>query len=262
MNEVNRTLFIPLYGKASVSRQNIILKDPDAEKIWAAESFPVQGKSASKWLAYNMAMRARVFDDWTDRMLEEFPDALVLHVGCGLDSRCRRVTRPYRLWLDCDLPDVIEVRKKYFTETEHYRMQALAACDLQQARALPDSVAAVVVMEGVSMYLPEEKLRGFFAALQEKYKTLRILMDVYTGFGAKASKYKNPVNDVGVTQLYGIDDAATLLEGLNVRFVQEHSFTPESLVNELKPVERAVFRLLFTGRAYGKIYRLLEFALD
>ena len=262
MNEVNRTLFIPLYGKASVSRQNIILKDPDAEKIWAAESFPVQGRSASKWLAYNMAMRARVFDGWTDRMLEEFPDALVLHVGCGLDSRCRRVTHPYRLWLDCDLPDVIAARRKYFTETDRYRMQELDACDVQQARALPDSVAAVVVMEGVSMYLPEEKLRGFFAALQEKYKTLRILMDVYTGFGAKASKYKNPVNDVGVTQLYGIDDPGDVTEGMNIRFVQEHSFTPESLVNELKPVERAVFRLLFTGRAYGKIYRLLEFALD
>ncbi len=262
MNEVNRTLFIPLYGKASVSKQNVILKDPDAERIWDAERFPVRGKSASKWLAYNMAMRARVFDDWTDRMLEELPDALVLHVGCGLDSRCQRVTRPYRLWLDCDLPDVIAVRRKYFAETDRYRMQVLDACDPDQVRALPDSGAAVVVMEGVSMYLPEEKLRGFFAALQEKYKTLRILTDVYTGFGAKASKYRNPVNDVGVTKLYGIDDAAALLKGLNIRFVQEHSFTPEALVNELKPAERAVFRLLFTGRAYGKIYRLLEFALD
>ncbi len=261
MNEVNRTLFIPLYGKARVSRQNIILRDPDAERIWDAERFPVRGKSASKWLACNMAMRARVFDDWTDRMLEELPDALVLHVGCGLDSRCRRVTHPYRLWLDCDLPDVIEARRKYYRETEHCRMRILDACDPRQVRALPDSGAAIVVMEGVSMYLPEEKLRGFFAALQEKYGTLRILMDVYTGFGAKASKYRNPVNDVGVTQLYGIDDAGTLLEGLNIRFVQEHSFTPEALVNELKPAERTVFRLLFTGSAYGKIYRLLEFAL-
>ena len=69
MNEVNRTLFIPLYGKAQVSRQHIILNDPVAEKIWEAESFPIRGKSGSKWLAYNMAMRARVFDDWTETML-------------------------------------------------------------------------------------------------------------------------------------------------------------------------------------------------
>ncbi len=262
MNEVNKTLFIPLYGKARVSRQNIILKDRAAERIWDAEGFSVRGKSASKWLAYNMAMRARVFDDWTERMLAEQPDALVLHVGCGLDSRCQRVTHSYRLWLDCDLPDVIETRRKYYSETEYYRMQALDACDPDQTRALPDSGAAVVVMEGVSMYLPEEKLRGFFAALQEKYGTLRILMDAYTVFGAKASKYKNPVNDVGVTTLYGVDDPGRITEGLDIRFVQEHSFTPASLVNELKPAERTVFRLLFTGRAYGKIYRLFEFALN
>ena len=86
MNEVNRTLFIPLYGKSLVSRRKIILDDPTAERIWEAEGFPIRGKSKSKWLAYNMAMRARVFDDWTDRMLEELPDALVLHVGCCLPA--------------------------------------------------------------------------------------------------------------------------------------------------------------------------------
>lgn len=258
MNEVNRTLFIPLYGKSSVSKQNIILKDPDAEKIWAAEGFPIQGKSASKWLAYNMAMRARVFDDWTDRMLEETPDALVLHVGCGLDSRCRRVTRPYRLWLDCDFPDVLDVRKKYFTETERYRMQALDATDSEQVRPLPESEVAIIVLEGLSMYLTKEQLHGFFAVLQEKYAKLHVLLDVYTEFGAKASKYRNPINDVGVTEVYGIDDIGTVLEGLKVRFIQEHSFTPDALVNELKPADRAVFKALFTGKSYGKVYKLLE----
>ena len=32
MNEVNKTSFIPLYGKSKVSKQNIILHDPDAER--------------------------------------------------------------------------------------------------------------------------------------------------------------------------------------------------------------------------------------
>ena len=79
MNEVNRTLFIPLYGKAQVSRQHIILNDPVAEKIWEAESFPIRGKSGSKWLALNMAMRARVFDDWTEAMLKQDRNKAALH---------------------------------------------------------------------------------------------------------------------------------------------------------------------------------------
>lgn len=259
MNEVNRTLFIPLYGKCRVSRQGIILKDPDAEKIWEKEGFPMHGRSASGWLAYNMAMRARVFDDWTKSMTAKTPNALVLHVGCGLDSRCMRVgTASCSLWLDCDLPDVISVRRKYFSETEKYRMLALDASDPGQIEGLPDSDAAVVVLEGLSMYLKNEELRGFLGALRRKYREIHVLMDVYTEFGARASKYKNPVNDVGVAVLYGIDDMESLIRGLEIRVKDEHSFTPEALVNELPPLKRLIFRLLFTGRIYGKIYRLYE----
>ena len=258
MNEVNKTLFIPLYGKAKVSRQNIILKDPTAEKIWDAEGFPIRGKSLSKWLAYNMAMRARVFDAWTDKMLRLHSDALVLHIGCGLDSRCRRVKRWYKTWIDCDLPEVISVRKKYYAETASYHMQELDASDPAQISKLPDSRTAIVILEGLCMYLTKEQLHNFFQALQEKYDELHILADIYTEFGAKASKFKNPVNDVGVTRLYGIDDISEVLRGLRIRFKAEHSFTPARLVNELKPAERAFFKLMFTGKVYRKIYRLLE----
>ena len=258
MDEVNKTLFIPLYGKAQVSKQYIILDDPAAEKIWAAESFPIQGKSASRWLAYNMAMRARVFDDWTDDMLVRDPNALVLHIGCGLDSRCLRVKQPYRQWIDCDFPDVIAVRKKYYEETETYRMAAHDASDPDQIQALPDADTTIVVLEGISMYLTRDELCGFFRTLQDKYRQLHILVDVYTEFGAKASKYKNPVNDVGVTTLYGIDDIQDVLIGLRLKCKAEHSFTPERLVNELKPVDRVFFKMMFTGRSYRKIYRLYE----
>ena len=51
MNNVNKTLYIPLYGKAYVSKRGILLDDKKAEEIWAAESFSLKGKSKSKWLA-------------------------------------------------------------------------------------------------------------------------------------------------------------------------------------------------------------------
>ncbi len=258
MNEVNRTLFIPLYGKALVSRHGRILRDPDAERIWDAEGFPIRGKSRSMWLAYNMAMRARVFDDWTGEMLSRYPEALVLHVGCGLDSRCRRVDAPRALWLDCDFPEVLALRSKYFPETEDYRLLALDASDPSALDALPESGTAVVVLEGLSMYLTNEQLRGFLEGLSARYPRLRVLMDVYTDFGARASKWKNPVKDVGVSEVYGVGDIQALLAGSPLRVKAEHSFTPERLIRELKPGEQRMFRLLFTGRMYGRLYRLFE----
>jgi O-methyltransferase involved in polyketide biosynthesis len=258
MNEVNKTLYIPLYGKSKVSQQGIILNDPSAERIWKEEAFPIQGKSRSKWLAYNMAMRARVFDDWTESMLQWSPDALVLHIGCGLDSRNMRVKTPCSEWVDCDLPDVIEIRRKYFQENETYRMTALDASRPEQIKTLPDCNTVIVVLEGLSMYLTNSQVRGLLEALDNKYREIHILMDVYTEFGVKASKLKNPVNDVGVTELYGIDDIESLINGLRISFVKEHSFTPAALVKELTSAERLFFRLLFTGRLYRKIYRMYE----
>ncbi len=258
MNEINKTLFIPLYGKSRVSKQGIIINDPDAERIWEMEGFPVKGKSASKWLAYNMAMRASVFDDWTRNMLMQDPDALVLHVGCGLDSRCNRVEHECTLWVDCDFPDVLTVRSKYYTERENYRMMPLDASKPEQISSLPDSDSAVLILEGISMYLTKEQVLAFLKTMKEKYRILHVLMDVYTEFGAKASKYKNPVNDVGVTTVYGIDRIEDVLEGTGLHLKTEHSFTPDHLVDELKASDRRIFRFLFTGRAYRKIYRLYE----
>ena len=134
MNEVNQTLFIPLYGKSFVSRKGIILSDPCSERIWEEEEFPIKGKSASKWLAYNMAMRARVFDDWTESMIRQNPDALVLHIECGLDSRCERIQVHPKQWIDCDFPEVIAARRKYYNESTWYSMSDFNLTDTEADR--------------------------------------------------------------------------------------------------------------------------------
>ena len=181
MNEVNKTLFIPLYGKALISKKGIILKDIKAEEIWDAESFDIKGKSKSKWLAYNMAMRARVFDDWTNKMLFNSNEkTIVLHIGCGLDSRCLRVKEKYYSWLDCDFPDVISVRRQYYKETSNYKMLGLDASNRADIDLLPDADSAIIIMEGISMYLSREKLVDLLKLLKEKYDKVHILMDVYT----------------------------------------------------------------------------------
>ena len=50
MKSESKTLYIPLYGKAFVSKKGIILEDKKAEEIWEKEKFPLGRKSSSKWL--------------------------------------------------------------------------------------------------------------------------------------------------------------------------------------------------------------------
>ena len=77
MNSVNKTLYIPLYGKAAVSKKGIILHDPKAELTWEKEGFTLHGKAKSKWLTYYMGMRSAVFDRWVREQLKNTPGALV-----------------------------------------------------------------------------------------------------------------------------------------------------------------------------------------
>ncbi len=256
MNNVNKTLYIPLYGKSYVSRRGILLRDPDAEAIWEAEGFPLKGKAASKWLAYYMSMRAAVFDSWVRQMAEGNPEAVVLHLGCGMDSRVKRVGIGENLWFDVDFPEVIAERSRYFRETEHYRMVGADLRSKEWLEAIPRSGIAIVVMEGVSMYLAPEERKALLETLKGHFRELHLLMDCYSTFAAKASKYKNPINEVGVYRVYGLDDPESIS---CLSFRKRWDMTPETLISQLPKGDRRLFRKLYAGGFARKLYRLYEY---
>ena len=260
MDKVNKTLYIPLYGKATVSRKGIILHDPKAEEIWAREGFPLKGKSRSKWLAYTMGMRAAVFDQWLREQMADGSDAVVIHIGCGLDSRAQRVGLAGARWFDVDFPDVIRERRRYYSETDTYRMLGADARDPAWLCRLPKAENALLVMEGVSMYLRQSELKALLRAAAEHFAHVHVLMDCYTSFGAKASRFRNPINDVGVTRVYGLDDPKSLEDGTGLSFVKEHEMTPDALIDTLTGMEKTIFKKVFAGRTAKKIYRMYEYA--
>lgn len=258
MNNVNKTLYIPLYGKAYVSKKGIILNDKKAEEIWDTEGFVLKGKSKSKWLAYYMGMRSAVFDNWLLEEMKKESKAVVLHIGCGMDSRVLRVGTDGHEWYDIDFPTVIEERKKYYAEDDFYDMVEADVRQQKWLEAVPKEKHAIIVMEGVSMYFEPQELRKVLEQISAHFETVNLLMDCYTTFAAKASKYKNPINDVGVTEVYGLDEPREL-ESNRFRFTKEHEMTPDVLINELEGIEKAIFKKLYSGGIAKKMYRMYEY---
>lgn len=258
MNEVNKTLYIPLYGKAFVSKQGIILKDTKAEYIWEKEGFELNGKSKSKWLAYYMGMRSAVFDTWVKEKMNMHKDAVVLHLGCGMDSRCERVQNNTYFWYDIDFEDVIKERSKYYSESDTYHMIGSNLSELDWKQHFPGNKDAIIVMEGVSMYLTSQELIDLFSNISTAFHHVYLLMDVYSEFAAKASKHKNPINDVGVHQVYGVDDP-TILKSAGFTYLKEHDMTPMHYINQLSKMERKVFSSLYSGKLARNLYHLYEY---
>ena len=258
MNNVNKTLYIPLYGKSYVSKKGIILDDKKAEEIWEKEGFKLKGKSKSKWLAYYMGMRSAVFDDWLSQQISDTKDSVVLHIGCGMDSRVLRVGTAKHKWYDVDFSEVLEERKRYYCETVDYQMIAGDVRGGNWLKNIPENKCAIVVMEGVSMYLTPQELHGLIVNLCNHFEQISFFMDSYTVFAAKMSKYKNPINDVGVTEVCGIDDPMRLECG-EFTFVKEHTMTPRKYIDELYGMEKCIFEKLYAGNFAKKLYRLYEY---
>ena len=261
MNNVNKTLYIPLYGKAYVSRKNIILSDKKAEELWDLADIALKGKSKSKWLAFYMAMRSATYDDWVKQEISKNPGIVVLHIGCGLDSRNLRVGVKNTVWYDIDFPEVIEERKKYYTESVSYHMLAADMRSREWKEHIAGDCDAVILLEGVSMYFKPEELVGLLKNLSEHFASVKLLMDCYTVRAAKASKYKNPINDVGVTEVYGYDNPQELAEKSGLKFVSEHSMTPEKYIDELQGMEKTIFQKLFAGKFAKAMYRMYEYSI-
>jgi len=260
MNNINKTLYIPLYGKSYVSKKGIILQDKKAESIWESEGFELKGKAKSKWLAYYMGMRSCVFDNWVIEHLSQNPDAIVLHIGCGLDSRCLRITKLVSSWYDIDFPEVIAERKCFYQETKTYHMLGIDARDAALLASIPKCDNAIIVMEGVSMYMKLEELTVLLKQLTSHFTNVQILLDCYTEIAAKASKYKNPINEVGVTDVFGIDDPLVLTKNTGLHFVQKHTMTPDYMIYQLNKTEQFIFKNLYGGKIADKMYRLYEYS--
>ena len=258
MNSVNKTLFIPLYGKFYVSKKGLFLNDKKAEEIWKAEEFSLKGKSKSKWLAYYMGIRSAVFDEWLKQQMTAAPDSVVIHIGCGMDSRVIRVGTENHKWYDVDFFDVIEERKRYYAETTNYKMIAGDARDCNWLTSIKENKSAIVVMEGVSMYLTIEEMQSLTDSLCSHFEKLALMVDSYTSFAAKISKYRNPINDVGVTEVYGIDDPKDYLCE-ELAFIKEHTMIPQKYIDELRGIERFIFAKLYAGSFSKKLYRLFEY---
>ena len=258
MDGVNKTLYIPLYGKSYVSKKGIILKDKKAEEIWEKEQFKLKGKSKSKWLSYYMGIRASVFDEWVQEQMTKYPEAVVIHIGCGMDSRVIRVGTNNYYWFDVDFPEVITERRKYYNEDEYYKMINGDARESDWLTKISYNKHAIVVLEGISMYLTNLELKKLISNIGDHFETVNLLMDCYSLFAAKMSKYKNPVNDVGVTQVFGIDNPELVVDS-NVLFKKEHEMIPAKCIEELDGLEKFIFRKLYAGNLSKKLYKLYEF---
>ncbi|RWA09881.1 hypothetical protein EKO27_g5220 [Xylaria grammica] len=172
---VTETLLIPLVGRAiDATTPSPILADPYAKGVIEKLDYDFGRLPMPHTHAAGVALRTRFYDRWTAAFLGSHPHATVLHLACGLDSRNQRVEwGPNVRWIDVELPEVVELRRRVLPTSLPGRDYQLLAADLTEdawLEEIPTDRPVLVVMEGLVSYLEPDDATGLLRRLAEKLK--------------------------------------------------------------------------------------------
>lgn len=246
LTEEKETLLIPLYGKARIQKQYPeLLKDPKAAEILAGVEYNFSLLRVPAKTGIMMALRARLIDNYTRHFLEVHPNAVVLHLGCGLDSRVLRVNAPDADWYDLDYGEVMQLRRVFYSETSRYHMIHSSVTDLSWMDQVPvSSTEVLIIAEGLFMYLTASELQNLLHALKARFGGFTLIFDAFNSFTVRKISRHPSIRKTGARIFWGMDDDRELecwLPGMQLQ--QMIPFTKNEAVKFLPALYRTAFAM-------------------
>jgi methyltransferase (TIGR00027 family) len=249
------TMLMTLSSRAVQSQwKDPILRDPWAEEAMRHIDYDMskQLSGVASWGMWKeigctiVVTRAATFDQLTNQYLVDHPDATVLHVGCGMDSRVFRVDPPANVqWFDVDYPDVIDLRRQLFPERgASYHLIGASLDDLGWLDEVPRDRPGLFIAEGVLHYLSETEVKALLNAVVAHFPGGQMIFDICNSMIVKRTG--SNVGGTGATYKWGLDDP---------RDIQQLEPKLE-LIKEFRPSEQVAFsRFPLWWRA---VYRVQE----
>jgi O-methyltransferase involved in polyketide biosynthesis len=211
LSGVAETLLLPLYIRAMESqRPDALIRDDRAVALIRQinpDSSWVQRMMVDEEDRVGLVLRNREFDRYVRDFLARNPDAAVVHIGCGLDSRFERVDNGRVEWYDLDLPEVIELRRRLIgSEGSRYHLLACSAFE----GAWLDTVSPhhlrpfLFVAEGVLMYFEEAQVRSLVLMLWEHFPGAELVFDAFSPFLVRMNNFRISRTKIGARYRWGL----------------------------------------------------------
>ena len=186
---IPETSLAPLYWKAmETQRPDAMIRD---EKAVALVTQGVLDFSRVSEIPMNELLKAmrmiftREFDRYARDFISHHPDAVVVHIGCGFDSRFDRVDNGQIEWFDLDLPEVIESRRRFIgDEAERYHLLACSVLEYawQDVVKMDSQRPILFLAETVFVYFIEAQVKSLVLALRDHFPGAELVFDGWRPF--------------------------------------------------------------------------------
>jgi O-methyltransferase involved in polyketide biosynthesis len=207
-----QTALVTLYGKALDSRRpDSILADREADKAVQRIDYDFSRLRVRRRDQKSAAVRAKAYDGWVTRFLNVHPECVVLHLGCGLDTRVYRVDPPSTVdWYDIDLPDVIRLRRRLFPQRPGLRTIAASVVDPGLLATIPAALPVLVVAEGLTPYLRASDGLAMLRRIVGHFPSGEMVFDGWSRAGVWLTQRYAPVKASGAELDWSIGDPREL----------------------------------------------------
>lgn len=183
LSGVPETLLIPLYQRAQeTQRPDAMFKDDKAVDIVQKLDCDLSRFKLQKHDIVALVLRVREFDRFVRDFLTAHPDGVVVHIGCGLDTRFERVDNGRVEWFDLDLPEVIDLRRRLIgSESGRYHLLSCSVLDptwIEKVSALHPR-PFMFIAEGVLPYFEEAQVKWLVQTLYSKFPGAEMVFDAH-----------------------------------------------------------------------------------
>ncbi|MEE0028053.1 MAG: class I SAM-dependent methyltransferase [Atopobiaceae bacterium] len=234
--DIQETALVTLAIRASeTARPNPRIRDDKA-----AEIINALGVDVSKYDPFlsheGVVARTIMFADALRVLIERYPDALCINLGCGFDDKFSQVDNGQIEWFDVDLPDQIAVRRKVYEDRPRCTMLEGDALDGAWTEQLPkDRSTTIVVMEGVLEYFTKDQTATCLHMLCDSFEHGWLVSEMNSMFMVRHSKQHDAIKNTNATFKWGTDSGAEFVElEPRLQLVSEQSYNVEMRKHTLR----------------------------
>jgi O-methyltransferase involved in polyketide biosynthesis len=268
LGTVQETLLIPLYGRAVENNKPLpALRDERAAEIVDSLDYDFSRFDGLQSLL-GAVLRTSVFDHWVRGFLAEHPEGTVVEIGTGLNTRFERVDNGRARWFELDLPDVIELRRTFFEDTERRTMLAGSVTEESWCEAVAaggGSGPLLFCAEAVLPFLTEKQVRQVVTMIAARFPGSLLALDTSSPQIVASQDVHDALSKVEARMQWGCADPAELADWLpGTRVTATHRLT--DLPAEVHDPLPAGYRTMLADLAEQRLpqvegYRLSRFRL-
>jgi len=239
---------VPLYARAAESRKKTpILVDPQAVKIVEAIDWNFQ-RFGQRSRTFACALRGTLFDEWIKTFLRCHPEGTVVEIGAGLNTRFERLDNGRVHWFDLDLPDAVELRRKFFADSERRTTLACSVLDSGWRAEVRQSPGPYfLIAETVFVYLEEREVQAALAQIAADFPCASIAFDTISRRAKNGGNRDFARRNMAARFEWVCDDPREIERWkIGLRMVESRTLVdvPDALIPRLSLVMRTTFSVL------------------